>query len=114
MQLLKYSFRPLEFLESCAALGETFLFKLAGLGHLVMLTRPEDIREVFRGDPAVLHAGEGNLILSTLVGTSSVLVLDDAPHMRQRRVLLPPLKGERMRTFFDAMQQEALDRKSVV
>ena len=28
--------------------------------------------------------------------------------MRQRRVLLPPLKGERMRTFFDAMQSEAL------
>lgn len=33
-----------------------------------MLTRPEDIREVFRGDPAALHAGEGNALLSSPVG----------------------------------------------
>ena len=51
--------------------------------------------------------GEGNALLSSLVGETSVLVLDDAPHVRQRRVLLPPLKGERMRTFFTAMQSEA-------
>ncbi len=108
IQLLQYSFTPLKFLDDLSRLGETFQFKLAGLGHLIMLTRPDDIREVFRGDPAILHAGEGNLILATLVGQTSVLVLDDAPHVRQRRVLLPPLKGERMRTFFDAMQQEAL------
>lgn len=108
VQLLQYSFTPLKFLDDLSHLGETFQFKLAGLGHLIMLTRPEDIRDVFRGDPAILHAGEGNVILSPLVGHTSVLVLDDAPHVRQRRVLLPPLKGERMRTFFDAMQQEAL------
>ncbi|MSR13713.1 MAG: cytochrome P450 [Gammaproteobacteria bacterium] len=107
-QLLRYSFWPLEYLEDCACFGETFTFRLAGFGELVMLTRPEDIREVFRGDPAILHAGEGNVLLSTLVGETSVLVLDDAPHLRQRRVLLPPLKGERMRTFFDAMQSETL------
>lgn len=106
-QLLHYSFRPLEYLEHCARYGETFTFRLAGFGTLVQLTRPEDIREVFRGDPAVLHAGEGNAVLSSVVGETSVLVLDDAPHVRQRRVLLPPLKGERMRTFFDAMQSEA-------
>jgi cytochrome P450 len=36
------------------------------------------------------------------------LVLDEAPHARQRRVLVPPLKGERMRAFFDAMRLETL------
>lgn len=107
LQLLRYSFTPLAYLEDCARAGETFTFHLAGFGRLVMLTRPEDIREVFRGDPAILHAGEGNALLSSLVGETSVLVLDDAPHVRQRRVLLPPLKGERMRTFFTAMQSEA-------
>ena len=108
VQLLRYSFTPLKFLEGCARLGETFTVRLAGFGIMVHLTRPDDIREVFRGDPAVLHAGEGNVLLATLVGDTSVLVLDDEPHARQRRVLLPPLKGDRMRTFFDAMQSEAL------
>ena len=104
VQLLRYSFWPLQFLEDCARLGETFSVHLAGFGPMVQLTRPEDIREVFRGDPAVLHAGEGNALLATLVGETSVLVLDDEAHGRQRRRLLPPLKGERMRTFFDAMR----------
>jgi cytochrome P450 len=38
-----------------------------------------------------------------------VLVLDEEPHARQRRILLPPLKGERMRSFFDAMQAATLE-----
>ena len=108
LQLLRYSFTPLKYLEDCARYGETFTMRLSGFGELVQLTRPEDIREVFRSDPQVLHAGEANALLATLVGQTSVLVLDEDPHARQRRVLLPPLKGERMRTFFDAMQSETL------
>ena len=36
-------------------------------------------------------------------------MLDGAPHARQRRVLVPPLNGERMRAFFDAMRLETLE-----
>ncbi|MFT4584158.1 MAG: cytochrome P450 [Gammaproteobacteria bacterium] len=108
LQLLRYSFWPLAYLEDCARSGETFTFRLAGFGTLVQLTRPEDIREVFRADSTVLHAGEGNAVLSSLVGDTSVLVLDEDPHARQRRILMPPLKGERMQHFFEAMQSEAL------
>lgn len=107
-QLLRYSFFPLQYLEDCARYGETFTFRLAGFGRLIMFTRPEDIRDIFRGDPAVLHSGEANAFLAGLVGDTSVLVLDGAPHVRQRRVLMPPLKIERMKTFFDAMQSETL------
>ena len=96
------------FISAWKRLGETFSVRLAGFGHLVHFTRPADIREIFRGEPHVLHAGEGNRLLATLVGDTSVLVLDEAPHARQRKVLLPPLKGERMRTFFEAMQSETL------
>ena len=69
-----------------------------------MLASPDAVRDVFRGDSATLHSGEGNEFLTATVGANSVLVLDDEPHARQRRILLPPLKGDRMRSFFDAMQ----------
>jgi cytochrome P450 len=36
-------------------------------------------------------------------------VLDGLRHARQRRVLIPPLKGERMRAFFDAMRLETIE-----
>src|SRR5687768_5526938 len=104
-QLLHYSHSPLQFLERCAARhGDPFTVRWAGYGTFVMLSSPEAVRDVFRGDPHALHSGEGNEFLSATVGPTSVLVLDDEPHARQRRLLLPPLKGERMRGFFDAMR----------
>jgi len=89
--------------------GEAFTTRMAGYGKLVILSSPEAVKDVFRGDPHVLHSGEGNEFLNVSVGKTSVLVLDDEPHARQRRVLLPPLKGERMRAFFTAMRQATLD-----
>ena len=103
-QLLRYSQSPLPFLEACARrYGDPFTIRWAGYGTFVMLADPEAVRDVFRGDSHALHSGEGNEFLSALVGRNSVLVLDDEPHARQRRVLLPALKGERMRSFFDSM-----------
>lgn len=109
-QLLRYSHSPLPFLEECARrYGDPFTMRFAGYGNFVMLASPDAVQDVFRGDPHTLHSGEGNEFLTATVGQNSVLVLDDVPHARQRRVLLPPLKGERMRSFFDAMQAATLE-----
>jgi cytochrome P450 family 135 len=109
-QLYRYSVSPLPFLEECSRrFGEPFTMRLAGYGAHVMLTSAEAIKDVFRGDPHALHSGEGNAIFRTTVGANSVLVLDDEPHQQQRRILQPPLKGERMRAFFDAMRSITLD-----
>jgi cytochrome P450 len=109
-QLLRFTGDPLGLLEAChIRYGDAFTLNLAGNGRFVMLSDPEAVRDVFRGDPDVLHSGEANTMFSATVGRSSVLVLDEAPHARQRRVLVPPLKGERMRAFFDAMRLETIE-----
>lgn len=109
-QLFRYSQSPLPFLDECSRhFGDPFTVKLAGYGSHVMLTATEAIKDVFRGDPHALHSGEGNEIFRTTVGANSVLVLDEEPHQRQRHILQPPLKGERMRAFFEAMRSITLD-----
>ena len=109
-QLIRYSHSPLPFLEACARrYGDPFTIRMAGYGKFVMLADPEAVKDVFRGDPHALHSGEGNDFLTAAVGKDSVLVLDEEPHARQRRVLLPPLKGERMRSFFDAMRAATVE-----
>jgi cytochrome P450 len=109
-QLVRFAGDPLGVLdEGYRRHGDAFTIHTAGFPPFVMLSDPEAVREIFRGDPDVLHSGEANDILSATVGRSSVLVLDGAAHARQRRVLVPPLKGERMRAFFDAMRLETLD-----
>jgi cytochrome P450 len=100
---------PLPFLEECQRHhGSPCTIRLVR-DTFVLLTAPDAIKDVFRGDPHVLHSGEGNALFKASVGPSSVLVLDDEPHARQRRILVPPLKGERMRAFFDAMREATLD-----
>lgn len=109
-QLFRFAGNPLELLEECQRrYGDAFTLDVARNGRFVMLSDPEAVREVFQGDPDVLHSGEANAVFSATVGRNSVLVLDGTSHARQRRVLVPPLKGERMRAFFDAMKLETLD-----
>ena len=59
-----------------------------------------------RSSPAtrrVFHAGEGNQILRPILGDNSVLVLDEKPHIGQRKLLLPPFHGERMQGYGEMM-----------
>lgn len=90
--------------------GETFTVKLpGGKGGWVFLTDPAHVKQVFTGDPKVFHAGEGNSILLPLLGEHSVLLLDEAPHLRQRKLLLPPFHGKRMAGYEDLMREIARD-----
>ncbi len=77
-------------------------------GRIVVLSsEPAVAREVLTGDPALLHAGEGNVVLRPLLGPRSVLLLDGPEHLRQRRLLLPPFHGERMRAYGERMREIA-------
>src|SRR4051812_24215517 len=85
--------------------GDMFALRIAYEGTWVMLADPAAIKQVFTGDPKVFHAGEGNQILEPVLGKSSVLVLDEKPHMSQRKLLLPPFHGARMQGYEQTMSE---------
>jgi cytochrome P450 len=87
--------------------GDVFRLKIAYEGTWVILADPEAVKQVFTGDPRVFHAGEGNQILAPVLGRNSILVLDEKPHMSQRRLLLPPFHGERMQAYGETMAEIA-------
>jgi cytochrome P450 len=88
------------FMDQCRArFGDMFTLKIAGEGDWVLTCDPETIKRVFTGDPRLLHAGEANRILLPVLGPDSVLLLDDAPHLRQRKLMLPAFHGERMQRY---------------
>jgi cytochrome P450 len=87
--------------------GDMFTLRIAYEGKWVMLADPDAVKQVFTGDPRVFHAGEGNQILEPALGPNSVLVLDEKPHMSQRRLLLPPFHGERMQGYGETMGEVA-------
>ena len=87
--------------------GDMFRLHIAYEGTWVVLADPAAIKQVFTGDPKVFHAGEGNQILAPILGKSSVLVLDEEPHMSQRKLLLPPFHGARMQGYEQTMSEIA-------
>jgi cytochrome P450 len=89
--------------QSRARFGRMFTLRIAYEGDWVVLSDPEAIKQVFTGDPRVFHAGEGNQILRPILGDNSLLVLDEKPHLGQRRLLLPPFHGERMQGYGEKM-----------
>jgi cytochrome P450 len=109
LQTLRWGARPMRFLHDChERYGDVFTVKIAQEDTWVMLSDPEHVKQVFTGDPAIFHAGEGNTILLPLVGDHSVLLLDDAAHMRQRKLLLPQFHGKRMAGYADLMRDVAV------
>jgi cytochrome P450 family 135 len=100
--------RPLETLEECRArYGGMFTYRLAHEGTWVFVSDPEAIKQVFTGDPRLLHAGEANIVLLPVLGEHSVLLLDEPEHMGQRKLMLPPFHGKRMQAYGDVMAEAA-------
>jgi cytochrome P450 len=100
--------RPTALLRRCRArYGDTFTLDIAHEGPWVVVSHPDAVKQVFTGDPRLLHAGEGNVILKPMLGPNSVLLLDEAPHMRQRKLMLPPFHGERMKAYARTMTDVA-------
>jgi cytochrome P450 len=97
IQTIAWWNRPLAFLErNRARFGSRFTIRLLGIPPFVMLTDPADIKELFTAPADVLHPGEGARILEPVVGTNSVILLDEDAHLSQRKLMLPAFHGEKM------------------
>ena len=82
-------------------------------GKWVFLADPDHVKQVFTADPDVVRTGETNRFLLGLVGTRSILVLDEPDHMAERRLLLPPLHGDRVQRYGEliaAVAREEVER----
>ena len=87
--------------------GEPFTVRYLRFGTGVYVTDPAEIKRLFTGDQSDLLAGEANSPLAPLLGPDSLLTLDGEPHMRQRKLLLPPFSGSSVRSFRPVIREVA-------
>ncbi len=105
-QALQWVMRPQEFaVRQRERFGDVFTLEFIDGQPLVVLSDPEDVRTVFTGSAEVMHAGEANKLLAPVLGSRSILLLDEAEHLRHRRLLLPPFHGERMLRYEQIMAE---------
>jgi cytochrome P450 len=97
VQTLAWWTRSVPLYERCRArYGKRFTLRLLQSPPQVHLSDPAEIKEVFIAAPDVLHPGEGAGVLEPIVGANSLILLDERPHLSQRKLMLPAFHGERM------------------
>ena len=87
--------------------GKRITVKLPFQPPFVILSDPDEIRELFMASPEAIHPGEGARVLEPTIGSNSVILLDEAPHMEQRKLMLPAFHGERMQRLTGLMTELA-------
>lgn len=103
--------RPTAYLERCRArYGPRFTLRTLGQPPFVVISTPDEIKQIFMASPEVLHPGEGARILKPIVGSNSVILLDEDPHLEQRKLMLPAFQGERMQRL-TGMMEELIERE---
>ncbi len=101
LQLIQWILDPLGYMEACAQrYGDVFTARLGRVfPSSVFVSNPQAIQEIFTADPKHFDSGRDNRILQPLLGENSLLLLDGDRHQRERRMLMPPFHGERMRVY---------------
>jgi cytochrome P450 len=71
----------------------------------VVFSHPDAVAELFALGPADVDAGVANRSLRPVIGTRNLLMLDGDEHLRRRRLVLPALHGDALRSHTDVVRQ---------
>src|SRR5688500_12576006 len=94
---------PYAFLRECAReFGEVFTIRLPG-DRIVVCSGAEAIQEILHLRPEQIISHKTNITIN--LDDTSLLFLDGERHRRERRLLVPPLHGDRITVFGELMQE---------
>lgn len=99
LRMIKLIARPLEYLEDYSQrYGD--MFRVGNSSPpVVYISNPKAIQEIFATPADRFQTGGGGRVLQLLLGDHSVVLLDGDRHQRQRKLLMPPFHGDRLRAY---------------
>ena len=85
--------------------GDPFLTRTVN-GDVVMTGKADHLRTIFAA-PAETYEPFGVRAIAPVVGDSSLLILGGEAHRRERKLLMPPFHGARMKAYAEIMRDVA-------
>ena len=100
MQKIQYTLKPLAYMDAAGQrYGDIFNAPVIGNHPVVLfISNPQALQQIFANDTKQFIAPP-NQLMQPLVGNYSIFTLEGSRHRRERRLLMPPFHGERMRTY---------------
>ena len=86
--------------------GDAFTIDVPIFGKAVVLSSPDDVKQLFTTNPALVEAPEPNL--GRILGSSSFFSLTGQQHHAQRKLLVPPFHGRRLAAYDAIIERETL------
>jgi cytochrome P450 len=106
LQTLYWTSRPLPFMRNARKrYGDVFTLRIRHTGTWVLLSDPADVKTVFTAPAQALGVGEANTLLGPVLGSSSVMLLEEPAHMTHRKRMLPPFHGRQMMDYGDIVNE---------
>jgi cytochrome P450 len=107
LQAVGWTQRPLPFLERCQRrYGDTFTLRILHWGDWVLLCDPDDVKKVFTAGSAV-GVDVANPLLGPILGSRSVMLLEEPEHMTRRKLMLPAFHGRSIEVDAEMMAEVA-------
>ncbi len=107
LQAVGWTRRPLPFLERCQRrYGDTFTLRILHWGDWVLLCDPDDVKKVFTAGSAV-GVDVANPLLGPILGSRSVMLLEEPEHMTRRKLMLPAFHGRSIEVDAEMMAEVA-------
>ncbi|MCA9674824.1 MAG: cytochrome P450, partial [Myxococcales bacterium] len=88
--------------------GDPFRIAVPGLGAVLLTGHPEGAEQLFAAPPATFEAVPRNPV-EPLLGPGSMILLDGERHRAERKLVMPALHGDRMRTYGAIIQDAAAE-----
>src|SRR2546425_3151576 len=85
--------------------GPIFRTNDAIAGEVFHIADHDLIQQIFKWKPAEFHVAEPRQIMEPVTGPSSILLLDEEPHMRMRKLMLPPFHGEAIARYAEQIER---------
>ncbi|GAB2586641.1 cytochrome P450 [Paractinoplanes abujensis] len=84
--------------------GSAFTVQSLNLGRTVMLSDPQEVRELLQAAPELADTPDANL--GSVLGPGSMFAIAGEEHRRQRKLLTPPFHGRRLRAYEGIVEEE--------
>jgi cytochrome P450 len=89
-----------------ARYGDAFTINVPVFGRAVVISDPAEVRQLFTAGPEAVENLQPNL--GRVLGPGSLFALTGEEHRRQRKLLVPPFHGRRLRAYEKIVEEETV------
>jgi cytochrome P450 len=89
-----------------ARYGSAFTVNVPVFGRAVVISDPAEVKQLFMTSPDI--ADNLDLNLGRVLGPNSFFAISGDKHRQQRKLLVPPFHGRRLRAYEDIVEEEAM------